>query len=102
MSVPPRTSDELIGAPALATLPALSACIEAFLAALGVVHPCLLTASRGLSTPRETAALLLHMQLDACQHLLSEYDHITFDGTYWCCSEPEDEAPPDPEDDIPF
>jgi hypothetical protein len=102
VSVSLRTLDELSGAPALATLPALSACIEAFLAALGVAHPCLLATSRSPSTPRETAALLLHMHLDACQLLLRQYDQITFDGTYWYCSGPEDEAPPDPEDDIPF
>jgi hypothetical protein len=102
VSVSLRTLDELSGAPALATLPALSACIEAFLAALGVAHPCLLATSRCPSTPRETAALLLHMQLDACQHLLREYDQITFDKTSWDGSGPDDEALPDPEDDIPF
>jgi hypothetical protein len=102
MSVSLRTVDELRGAPALATLPALSTCIEAFLAALGVAHPSLLATPRSPSTPRETAALLLHMQLDACQHLLREYDQITFDETSWHSSGTDDEAPPDPEDDIPF
>jgi hypothetical protein len=102
MSVPPRTPDELQEAPALATLPALSACIDAFLAALGIAHPCIDAVSRCAFSPRETAAQMLYMYLDTCQHLLHEYDQLTFDGTYWYCSEPEDQTPLDPDDDIPF
>jgi hypothetical protein len=101
MTVPLRTPDELQGAPALATLSALSACIDAFVAALDVTHPALLS-SRGPSSERETAALLLHMHLDACQHLLHQYDQLTFDMTYWYCLDPEDEPENDPDDDIPF
>ena len=101
MSVPLRTSDELQATPALATLPALSACIDAFVAALDVEHPSLLS-PRCPCSPRETAALLLHMHLDACQHLLHEYDRLTFDMTYWGCLEPADDKELDHEDDIPF
>lgn len=100
-TVPLRTSDELHAAPALATLPALSACIEAFVAALDVAHPCLLS-SQGPCSDRETAARLLLMYLDACQHLLHLYDQLTFDVTYWYCLDPEDELEHDHDDDIPF
>jgi hypothetical protein len=106
-TVPVRTYDDLQAAPALATLPALSACIEAFVAALDVAHPYLRSSSRPLPIcERETTALLIHMHLDACQHLLHLYDQLTFDGTYWYCPEDdeqhEDEPNHDPEDDIPF
>jgi hypothetical protein len=100
-TVPLRTSDELQAAPALATLSALSACIEAFVAALDVAHPCLLS-SPCPASDREDAARLLHMHLDACQHLLHLYDQLTFDMTYWYCLDPEDEAEHDQDDDIPF
>jgi hypothetical protein len=102
-TVPLRTSDELQAAPALATLPALSACIEAFVAALDLAHPCLLSAP-GPASEREEAARLLHMHLDACQHLLHQYDHLTFDVTYWYCLDPGDEHQQenDQDDDIPF
>jgi hypothetical protein len=100
-TVPPRTSDELQAVPALATLPALSACIEAFVAALDVTHPSLLLPSRSPSD-REAAALLLHMHLDACQHLLHQYDLLTFDMTYWSGLDPEDEQAHTQDDDIPF
>jgi hypothetical protein len=101
-TVPLRTPDELHAAPGLATLPALSACIEAFVAALDVAHPCLLGSSTQPCSDRETAALLLHMYLDACQHLLHQYDQLTFDMTYWYCFDPEDEKGQDRDDDIPF
>jgi hypothetical protein len=102
ITVPLRTSEELQAAPALATLPALSACIEAFVAALDLAHPCLLLASADHGSDREAAARLLHMHLDACQHLLHQYDQLTFDATYWYCLDPEDEPAPDDDDDIPF
>jgi hypothetical protein len=102
MTVARRTADELQVAPALATLPALSACIEAFVTALDVAHPSLLLSARPPSPGRETAALLLHMHLDACQHLLHQYDRMTFDTTTWPCLEPDDEQQPEPDDDIPF
>jgi len=100
-TVPLRTSDELQAAPALATLPALSACIEAFVAALDVAHPCLLSSSCP-SSDREAAARLLLMHLDACQHLLHQYDQLTFDMTYWYCFDPEDEPQHDQDVDLPF
>ena len=102
-TVPLRTSDELQAAPALATLPALSACIEAFVAALDIAHPCLL-ASPCPASDREAAARLLLVHLDACQHLLHQYDQLTFDMTYWYCLDPEDELERhhDQDDDIPF
>ncbi len=105
ITVPVRSYDDLQAAPALATLPALSACIEAFVAALDVAHPCLLSSSRTTSE-RESTALLIHMHLDVCQHLLHLYDKLTFDGTYWHCPEDDeehdDERKDDPNDDIPF
>ena len=100
-TVPLRTSDELQAAPALATLPALSVCIEVFVAALEIAHPSLL-ASSCPSSDREAAARLLHMHLDACQHLLHLYDQLTFDMTYWYCFDPEDEPQHHQDDDIPF
>jgi len=103
MTVPLRCSQELQAAPALATLPALSACIEVFVAALDLAHPDLLTAPLDLDSDREHAARLLHMHLDACQHLLHLYDQLTFDATYWYCLDPEqDEHEHNPDDDIPF
>jgi hypothetical protein len=107
MTVPLRTSEELHAAPALATLPALSTCIEAFVAALALAHPCLLVAPIDQGSDREHAARMLHMHLDACQHLLHLYDQLTFDATYWYCLDPEqedekDELEHDADDDIPF
>jgi hypothetical protein len=96
MTLASRTLDELQGVPALATLPALSATIDAFVRALDLAHPHL-----GSSDPvseRESAAMLLHMHLDACQELLRLYDHLTFDVWTFCNDEPDDE----PDDDIPF
>ena len=94
-----RHPDELYGVPALATLPALSACIDAFLTALDLTHPHL----SALRTPRtdcEQTAVLLHMHLDTCQELLRAYDELTFDGP------PEDAqddgTPDDDTDDSPF
>lgn len=105
MTVALRAPDELRSVPGLATLPVLSASIDAFKAALGVSHPDLLDSPTGPRYPREVAAVLLHMYLDACQHLLHEYDQLTFDGTYWDFPDQEDDAqlePLDPGDDIPF
>jgi hypothetical protein len=99
MTVYLRPPDELVLLPQLATLPALSGCIDAFVAALDVTHPALL-GSVNPRSDRETAALLLHMHLDVCQQLLREYDRLTFDTTRWCCA-PDDDEPED-EDDIPF
>ena len=98
-----RSSDELQAAPALATLSALSACIEAFVAALELAHPHLLSA-RSPASDREVAARLLHMHLDACQHLLHQYDQLTFDMTDWDHPDPDDEHEQhnDLDDDIPF
>ena len=103
MIVSPRAPDELQGAPALATLPALSACIDAFVSALDVAHPSLVV--RDPVSERESAALLLHMHLHTCQELLRLYDHLTFDVWWFSGSkddEAEDEAGDDPDDDIPF
>jgi len=103
MIVSPRAPDELQGAPALATLPALSACIDAFVSALDVAHPNLVV--RDPVSERESAALLLYMHLHTCQELLRLYDHLTFD-VWWFSGahddEAEDEAGDDPDDDIPF
>jgi hypothetical protein len=98
-----RSSDELQAAPALATLSALSACIEAFVAALELAHPYLLSA-RSPASDREDAARLLHMHLDACQHLLHQYDQLTFDMTDWDHPDSDDEHEQhnDLDDDIPF
>lgn len=99
MIVSSRPPEELQGAPALATLPALSAGIDAFVSALDVAHPVLVI--RDPVSERETAALLLHMHLHTCQELLRLYDHLTFDVC--CFSEShDDEADDDPDDDIPF
>jgi hypothetical protein len=104
-TVPLRTYDDLKAAPALAILSALSACIEAFVAALDLAHPDLLSA-RCPASDREDTARMLHMHLDACQHLLHQYDQLTFDTTYWECLDSEDEDEPEHEhhqdDDIPF
>jgi hypothetical protein len=94
-----RTADELQGAPALATLPALSACIDAFVSALDVAHPDLV--SRNPVSERESAATLLHMHLCTCQELLRLYDHLTFDVCWFSASEDED-LDDEPDDDIPF
>jgi hypothetical protein len=101
-TVPQRTADELQEAPALATLPALSACIAAFVAALDLAHPRLVSADNDNGSDREGAARLLLMHLDACQHLLHLYDQLTFDGTYWCCFDPDDKPTRDEDDDRPF
>ena len=90
-----RTIDELQQAPALATLPALSACIDAFASALDVIHPDL--DSRNPVSERESAAQLLHMHLHTCQELLHLYDHLSFD--VYCFSNSDNE---EPDDDIPF
>jgi len=95
MTVYCRPTDDLRGAPALATLPALSACIDAFTSALDIVHPDL--SSRDPMSERESAAMLLHMYLDSCQELLRLYDHLAFD--VWCFSDSPDE---EPDEDIPF
>jgi hypothetical protein len=103
MTVPLRTYEELQATPSLATLAPLSACIEAFVAALDLAHPCLLSGPVDQGSDREHAARLLHMHLDACQHLLHLYDQLTFDATYWYCLDPEEEQHNrDPDDDIPF
>jgi hypothetical protein len=99
MIVSPRPPDELQGAPALATLPALSACIDAFVSALDVAHPALVV--RDPVSERESAALLLHMHLHTCQELLRLYDHLTFD-VCWFSGSHHDEADDQPDDDIPF
>jgi hypothetical protein len=96
--LPFRTSDELHAAPALATLPALSACISAFITALDVVHPDLLNRSQFPLSERESAATMLHMLLDTCQCTLREYDRLTFEDASWHDDEPE----PGPADDFPF
>jgi hypothetical protein len=107
MTVHLRTSDELAEAPELATLPALSACIDAFVAVLDVSHPSLL-ASVDPRSARESAALLLHMHLSVCQQLLREYDHLTFDAIRWNFTDPDEHHQPEPrddpepDDDIPF
>ena len=104
MIVHARPLDELQGAPALATLPALSGCIDAFVSALDVAHPALV--SRTPVSERESAALLLHMHLHTCQELLRLYDHLTFDVCWFSGSQDDDEVDcepePEPDDDIPF
>jgi hypothetical protein len=101
MTIPLRTLDELHSAPHMATLPALSTCIEAFSSALEIAHPLLDCPS--LQRPCETVARLLLMHLDACQELLRDYDRLTFDQYEWSdgtAERPDDDAEPD--DDIPF
>jgi hypothetical protein len=101
MSIPLRTLDELHSTPHMATLPALSASITAFSAALEIAHPALFLLDP--LRPRDTAALLLRMYLDACHELLREYDRLTFDHYEWSDGteeRPDDEA--EPADDIPF
>ena len=108
MIVSPRAPDELQGAPALATLPALSACIDAFVSALDVAHPALVV--RDPVSERESAALLLHMHLHTCQELLHLYDHLTCDVCWFSGSqddeaeddEAEDDEAEDDDTDIPF
>jgi hypothetical protein len=99
VTVHARSHDELQGAPALATLPALSACIDAFVSAIDVAHPSLVC--RDPVSERESAALLLHMHLHTCQELLRLYDHLTFD-VCWFSGSQDDEADHEPDDDIPF
>ena len=101
MTIPLRTLDELHSAPHMATLPALSASMMAFTAALDIAHPALLVLDP--IRPRDTAALLLRMYLDACHELLREYDRLTFDHYEWsdgAAERPDDDA--EPHDDIPF
>jgi hypothetical protein len=103
MIVSPRAPDELQGAPALATLPVLSACIHAFVSALDVAHPTL--AVRDPVSERESAALLLYMHLHTCQELLRLYDHLTFDVGWFSGSQDDEvdgDPDDDPDDDIPF
>ena len=95
MTVDRRPTDDLQAAPALAILPALSASIDAFSCALDIVHPDL--ASRHPMSERESAAMLLHMHLHACQELLHLYDHLTFDVCSYAA--PLDD---EPDDNIPF
>jgi len=100
VSVPRRHPDELYAVPALVTLAALSACIDAFLTALDLTHP-RLRARRPPCTDREQTALLLHMHLDTCQELLCAYDELTFDGATE--EDAQDEATADDRtDDFPF
>src|SRR5262249_46514502 len=96
MNLPSRSLDELQGAPALAPPPALSASIDAFLRALDLAHPPL--GSTNPRSERESAAMLLHMYLDASQEILRLYDHLTFDGWTFSNDQPDDQ----PDDDIPF
>lgn len=101
MTIPLRTLDELQTAPHMATLPALSATIAAFSAALQIAHP-ELGAHQPLH-PRDAAARLLCMYLDACHELLREYDRLTFDTYEWSDGTAElhqDEA--EPNDALPF
>ena len=100
MTVYLRPPDELIAAPHLATLPALSAVIDVFVATLHVTHPALLCTAN-LRTDRETVAFLLHMNLDVCQQLLGEYDRLAFEPLLGCGFDPDDDEP-DEEDDDPF
>jgi len=109
MTIPLRTLDELHSVPHMATLPALSASMMAFSAALEIAHPTLFCPHP--LGPRDTAARLLRMYLDACHELLREYDRLTFDEYEWSdatADSPDDEAEPDddhnaePDDDIPF
>lgn len=95
MKITTRTTDELHEQPALATLPVLSACIDAVTSTLDVLHPDL--PRRPPVSDRESTAMLLLMYLHAAQELLGLYDHLSFDG--YCFSDAEDE---EPEDDIPF
>lgn len=101
MTIPLRTLDELQAAPHMATLPALSAAIAAFSAALELAHP--LLDAREPPCPRDAAARLLCMSLDDCHQLLREYDRLTFDVYDWsdgAVDLHEDEAEPD--DELPF
>lgn len=107
MTVLLRPSDELELAPGLATLPALSACIDAFIAALELAHPDLV--GRNPASDRDSTALLLHMHLHVCQELLRHYDHLTFDHVAWSSDEDDDHHDEGDEhddyddyDDIPF
>lgn len=59
MTISLRTLDELQTAPHMATLPALSASIAAFSAALEIAHPALFVLDP--VRPRDAAALLLRM-----------------------------------------
>jgi hypothetical protein len=97
--VPQRHCDELCGVPALATLPALCACIDAFVTALDLTHP-RLRAQRPPRDECEHTAMLLYMHLEACQGLLSTYDDLTFAG--FDDDLEEDGTPAEPDDDIPF
>lgn len=101
MTIPLRTLDELHGAPHMAALPALSASIRAFSAALEIAHPALLVVDP--HRPRDIAALLLRMYLDDCHELLREYDRLTFDHDDWSDGiEERPDAEAEPDDDIPF
>jgi hypothetical protein len=103
MTVHCRPTDELQGAPALATLSVLSAGIQAFLSALDLAHPHLFSCDpREPLSERESTARLLHMHLYTCQELLRLYDHLTFD--VWDFSDSTDDDPDEnePDDDIPF
>lgn len=103
MTISLRTLDELHSAPHMATLPALSASIMAFSAALQIAHPSLFDLEP--LRPRDTAALLLRMYLDACHELLREYDRLTFDHYEWSdgtAELPDDRDEAEPDDDIPF
>lgn len=101
MTISLRTLDELQTAPHMTTLPALSASIAAFSAALEIAHPEL--GAREPLHPRDAAARLLCMYLEACHELLREYDRLTFDAYEWSDSPAEPhEAPTEPDDAIPF
>ena len=95
MTLHARTADDLQEQPALATLHVLSACIDAVTSTLAVIHPDLPRCDP--VSERESAAMLLHMHLHACQELLRLYDHLSFD--VYCFSDSDDE---EPDDDIPF
>jgi len=109
MTLYPRSLHELQHAPYMATLPALSACIQAVCSALDIEHPDLL--SRPPTTCLDTLALALRCHLDECHQILRDYDELLFDCYFWSdgathdpLDDPDrpDEPESDDDDDIPF
>ena len=80
---------------------ALCASIEVFRTSLTSAHPALL--SRHPGSNLEAMALLLHMRLDECRHLLRAYDFLTLGDACWRFRSDVDHEPKEGDaEDLPF
>ena len=98
-SCPDSDSDiELHEPPQIA---ALWASIEVFSSSLTSAHPALLSCHPGSNL--EAMALLLHMRLDECRHLLRAYDFLILGDARWRFSSDVDHEPKEGHaEELPF